>query len=171
MKRLTLMRHAKSDWGDPSVSDLERPLNERGRQAARRVGQELGRRHFRFDAVLASPAQRVRETIAGMQDMLSLAPPPRFDPSLYLAAEALLLTLVRQLPQSVEQPLIIGHNPGLHRLTLSLAQEEDGALYKRIEDNLPTGAVAVIDLAVEEWVDVEPGSGRLADLILPWELA
>src|SRR5437868_11057004 len=85
MKRLAILRHAKSSWDDPSLDDFDRPLNERGWKAARRMGRELEDRGMRFDLVLASMAARVRETIDGVQKY-DFAAPIRFEPQLYGAS-------------------------------------------------------------------------------------
>ena len=66
MRSLTLLRHAKSSWDDESLDDFHRPLNERGRRAAKAMGKHLAAKGARFDLVLASPAQRVVETLQGL---------------------------------------------------------------------------------------------------------
>jgi phosphohistidine phosphatase len=170
MKRLTVMRHAKSDWGDPQLDDFNRPLNERGWKAARRIGRELKERDFRFDLVLASPAARVRETIDGVQEKFDFAGPIRFDERLYLASETSLLALVRDLPEAVHGPMLVGHNPGLHQLVLSLADDGDHHLRDEVGQKFPTAAVAVIELGAACWKEVEPGSGKIVELILPKDL-
>src|SRR6185503_13124390 len=102
MKRLALLRHAKSDWGDADLNDHNRPLNERGWKAARRIGKELKHRNLRFDLVLASTAARVRETIDGLQEKFDFDCEVRFEPDLYLASEDTLLSAIRALPDSID---------------------------------------------------------------------
>jgi phosphohistidine phosphatase len=171
MKRLAILRHAKSDWGDPELDDLNRPLNERGWKAARRMGRELRDRGFKFDLVLASTAARVRETIDGLQEKYDFGPAPiQFEPRLYMASEPLLLSLVRELPGSAHAPLLVGHNPGLERLVLGLTRDDSGRRRERIAHKFPTAAFAVIELPAQRWADVEAGSGELVELILPKEL-
>src|SRR5881628_778778 len=120
MKRLSILRHAKSSWDQPNLNDFDRPLNGRGWKAARRMGLELKRRQITFDLVLASMAARVRETLDGLREVFEIKGPIRFDPGIYHASEAALLSLVRELPETVKTPLLIGHNPGLHQLILEL---------------------------------------------------
>jgi phosphohistidine phosphatase len=171
MKRLTLLRHAKSDWGDPGLDDFNRPLNERGSKAARRMGKELKHRHMNFDFALASPAARVRETIDGVTETYGEPKfPIRFEPKMYGASVAALLELIRELPAEAEDALLIGHNPGLERLVVELSHDEGHGLRDRATGKFPTAAVAVIDLPVSSWTDVGPGKGKLAELILPKEL-
>ena len=87
---------------------------------------------------------------------------------MYLATEETLLAIVRDLPEQVRAPLLVGHNPGLHNLVLDLAG--GGAERDRIAHKFPTAALARIDLPAEHWADVAQGSGKLAALILPREL-
>lgn len=169
MKRLTVLRHAKSDWGDADLDDFNRPLNDRGWKAAKRIGRELQHRDFRFDLVLASPAARVRETLDGVQEKFDFAAPIRFEPPMYLATEALLMAVVRDLPEAVHRPLLVGHNPGLQQLLLGLSVEDD-PLRSKVAHKLPTAAIAVVELPADRWAEVEPASGRLVELIVPKDL-
>lgn len=169
MKRLTVLRHAKSSWDNPDVDDFDRTLNDRGRKAAWRMGREFAKRNFRFDVVLASPAARVRETLDGVREKFELDAPIRFDDRIYLATAERLLGLVHELPEAIERPLLVGHNPGLHQLVVQLVR--DGVKERAsLNDGFPTAAVAVIDLPADTWRQVEPATGTLVELILPREL-
>jgi phosphohistidine phosphatase len=168
VKRLAILRHAKSDWGDAKLGDFDRPLNDRGWKAARRMGRELKQRGIEFDRVIASPAARVRETLDGVSEKLKANVEIRFEPRMYLASEEDLFEVVRDLPESVHSPLLVGHNPGLHQLVLDLTR--DGADRNRVAHKFPTAALACIELPAERWRDVAQGSGKLAALILPREL-
>jgi phosphohistidine phosphatase len=170
VKRLTILRHAKSSWGDPGLRDFDRPLNDRGWKAARRMGRELKRRGIAFDLVIASPAARVRETIDGLTEELKLNVEIRFEPRMYGATSDMLLSIVRDLPESAHAPLLVGHNPGLQQFVIDLAESNGGKLRDRVSVKFPTAALAQIDLEAGSWADVEPGSGEIAELILPKEL-
>lgn len=170
MKRLTLLRHAKSNWDYSEIDDLDRPLNERGWKAARRMGKELRHREMHFDLVLASVAARVRETIDGLQEKFDFDCEIRFEPQLYLASAERLLSAVRDLPEDVSSPLFVGHNPGLQRLALELTRDDDHGFRKRIAHKYPTGALAILELGADRWSGVAPGRGRIVDLTLPNEL-
>ena len=170
MKRLAVLRHAKSSWDDPSLDDFNRPLNERGWKAARRMGREMERRKMRFDIVLASTAARVRETIDGVQEKYDFAAPIQFEQRIYLATAETLLSLLRDLPDTVEAPLLIGHNPGLERLLVELTHDDADGLRQRVVEGYPTGALAVVQLRMTKWSKVAPGSGEIVELILPKEL-
>lgn len=169
MKRLTILRHAKSSWDDASRGDFDRPLNPRGWKDARRVGRELKHRKMHFDFGLASPAARVRETLDGLAEGFGeFTFEVRFEPRVYEASAAILLDLVRSLPEETSDALLVGHNPGLERLVVELTLE--GKLHDQVARKFPTAAVAVMELPGERWVDVRPGSGMLAELILAKDL-
>jgi phosphohistidine phosphatase len=170
MKHLTILRHAKSDWGDPNLDDFNRPLNDRGWKSARRMGKELKERGMRFDLVIASPAARVRETLDGLREKFEMNVEIRFEPRMYGASEQMLLTIVRALDEKVERPLLVGHNPGLERLLVELTEDDKAGLRDRIAGKYPTGALGVVELPAHRWADVEPGSGQIAQLILPKDL-
>lgn len=168
MKRLTILRHAKSDWGDAKLDDFDRPLNDRGWKAARRMGSELKHRGIKFDLIIASPAARARETLDGLTEKLKPNVEIRFEPRMYLASEEDLLEIVRDLPESVDAPLFVGHNPGMHQLVLDLTRE--GSERSQIVHKFPTAALAQIELPADRWRDVSQGSGKIAALILSREL-
>jgi phosphohistidine phosphatase len=169
MKNLTLLRHAKSGWDDPALRDFDRPLNTRGRRAARTVGAEMKAQELDFDLVLASPARRVAETLdeiaAGYGPL-----EPEFDERLYLASAASLLDIVRHAPEGVDRLLLVGHNPGLEELALRLARSDRDALRGEIEIKYPTGTVAEIELPAERWTDIREGTGRIVRFIRPRDL-
>ena len=169
MKRLALLRHAKSSWDEADLDDFQRPLNGRGQKAARRMGREMKQRGIAFDLVLASPATRVRETIEGVAEKCpGLDRNVRFEQSIYLADSSTLIDLVHSLPDEIETALIIGHNPGLERLVLQLSK--DGERRSRVAEGYPTAALAIIEFDADHWTSVAPGSGDLVELILPREL-
>lgn len=171
MKRLTVLRHAKSSWAEPNADDFDRPLNERGWKAALRIGRELKHRKMTFDLALASPAARVRQTLDGMQEGYGeFAFELRFDGRIYMALASTLLGLVRDLPESAVAALIVGHNPGLERLVVSLTRDDDHHLRRRVQQKFPTAALAVLELQANTWKDVDEGSGRVAELMLPRDL-
>jgi phosphohistidine phosphatase len=167
---LTVLRHAKSSWDEAELNDIDRPLNARGRKAARQVGRELERRHFRFDAVFASPATRVRETLEELAEGFGESWEIRFDERIYAASAETLFDLVRSIPEDVHAPLLVGHNPGLQELILRLTQDDGADLRRRVGTKFPTAAVAAITLPVPRWDEVTLDSGEIRELILPREL-
>jgi phosphohistidine phosphatase len=169
MKTLTLLRHAKSGWDDPVSRDFDRPLNPRGRKAARTVGEAMKAQGLAFDLVLASPAQRVVETLEEVSAGYG-AIHTRFDQRLYLAPTATLMEIVRATPDPVERLLLVGHNPGLEELALCLSRRDEGGLRGEVEVKYPTGTVAEIALPVERWGEVKEGAGSLVRFIRPRDL-
>jgi phosphohistidine phosphatase len=170
MKRLAILRHAKSSWDDPALDDFKRPLNDRGWKAARRLGRELTQRGMKFDLVLSSTAARTRETIDGVQQHYAFNAPITFEQQLYGASAETLLAMVRGLSEAVTMPLIVGHNPGLERLIGELTHDDSRGLRERLAGKFPTGALAMIELPAKRWAEVDPGSGEIVELILPKEL-
>ncbi|HEX8217027.1 MAG TPA: histidine phosphatase family protein [Allosphingosinicella sp.] len=168
MKILTLLRHAKSTWDDPVARDFDRPLNRRGRKAARRVGEEIRSLGLEFDLVLASPAVRVRETLDEIEEGCGRPLGARFDERIYLAEPGTLLDMVRAADDAAGSVLLVGHNPGVESLAMSL----DGGTLLRdaVAIKYPTGTLAEIELPAERWSDVAPGSGRIARFIRPRDL-
>lgn len=158
MKRLTLLRHAKSERDSPTGGDFDRSLNDRGRADSKRMGQEIRNLGLRYDLVLASPAQRVVETIEGVGDIS-----PRFDERIYDASTKQLLDLVQSTDDRVNSLMLVGHNPGFERLAARLTDEE--------VDDLPTTALVEIELPIDHWRDADEGSGQLIRFIKAKELA
>lgn len=169
MKSLTLLRHAKSGWDDPVVRDFDRPLNPRGRRAARTVGAEMKAQGLAFDLVLASPARRVVETLDEVA--AGYGPVERhYDERLYLASVATLIDIVRHAPDRVERLLLVGHNPGFEELALRLARRDGDRLRGEVEIKYPTGTAAEVELPVERWAEARDGTGRIVRFIRPRDL-
>jgi phosphohistidine phosphatase len=167
MKTLTLLRHAKSGWDDPSLSDFARPLNARGRGAARAMGRELRALGLAWDRIVASPAVRVTETIDGMTE--SYGPlAPVLDERVYLASLDVLLEIVRATDDAHDTLLLVGHNPGMERLALLLSR--GGPLHDEIALKYPTGALTEIALGVDHWRDAAESGGTIARLLRPRDL-
>ena len=170
MTILTVLRHAKSSWGDAQLADFDRPLSDRGRKAATRIGREFKKRRIRFDQVIASPAVRVRETLRDLAEGYGDTRDVQFERRIYEASAPLMLDLVRSIPNTVQAPLLVGHNPAMHELVLALTADDDRGLRQRVMPQFPTAAVAVIELPAVRWSEVAPGTGRIVELILPREL-
>jgi phosphohistidine phosphatase len=169
MKSLILLRHAKSGWDDPVARDFDRPLNPRGRRAARAVGREMKAQGLAFDLILASPARRVVETLEEVAAEYG-AIEAEYDERLYLASAATLLDLVRHAPEHLGKLLLVGHNPGLEELALRLTRRGGGTLRGEVETKYPTGTVAEIELPAERWAEVKEGTGEVVKFIRPRDL-
>ncbi|HEX8528237.1 SixA phosphatase family protein [Allosphingosinicella sp.] len=170
MKTLTLLRHAKSTWDDLVARDFDRPLNPRGRKAARRVGAEMRAQGLSFDSALASPAKRVVETLNEVAQGYGRALPVRYEQRVYLAAPETLLELVRATGENDGRLLLVGHNPGMEIVAMLLTRERGDSLREEVAVKYPTGTLAEISLPVERWRDVRPGMGRIERFIRPRDL-
>ncbi|GJE29234.1 SixA phosphatase family protein [Methylobacterium organophilum] len=170
MRRLILLRHAKSDH-PPGVADLDRPLDARGRRDGPRIGAVLAADGLVPAHVFVSPARRTQETWALVREHLGSLEAETV-PSIYEAAASRLLAAIHSAPDRAGSLMMIGHNPGFQKLGLSLAGTGEPEALATLRDNLPTAAVAVIDFPeAESWEAVAPGTGRLVRLILPRTLA
>jgi phosphohistidine phosphatase len=167
MRRLILMRHAKSSWADPGQRDLDRPLTKRGRRAAGLIGGWLKRKDYRPDEALISSARRAQETWAGVVAAAGAAP-TSYRPELYHASPEAMLAVLRE-PRQAKTLLVIAHQPGIGALARRLLDdppEADPAF-----DKFPTAAAAVIDFDAADWPDIAWQAGRLADFVVPRALA
>jgi len=167
VKRLTLLRHAKSDWDDMTLRDFDRTLNDRGRRGAEAIGAHVRRIGWTCDAALASPAARVKRTIEGT----GIDVRPSYDDRLYLADATTLLAAIREVPGDPDSLLVAGHNPGLQELVFELVDPaEESALLAEAASKFPTAAMAVLELAIDRWADIAPGCGRLVLFARPRDL-
>lgn len=160
-RRLILTRHAKSDWDDPSLPDHERPLNARGRRAARALGDWLASRGYEPEEVLCSTACRTRETWDGVASaVLGVLPALRFEPALYQAKPDAMLKLLRTA--TAPTVMMIGHNPGIAAFAASLPARPPLTPEFR---SYPTAATLVVDFQTGDWREVSPGEGSVLDFV------
>ena len=164
MKVLYLLRHAKSSWEDADTPDFDRPLNRRGRKAAKWMADHMRANRIHPAVVLCSPACRARETLEALKPALDDVP-VTFDTCIYEASQQTLLARIGELPVTFGSALLIGHNPGLERLAGALATE--GPALHRMREKFPTCGLAVLEARIETWSDLKAGSCRLDDLIAP----
>jgi phosphohistidine phosphatase len=165
--RLLLLRHAKSSWADPAVGDHDRPLNDRGRAAAPRVGAYLRDAALVPDLVLCSSARRARDTVAGLglPDAVDVV----VDHDLYLARPDTVVDRIRAVADDVTTLMVVGHNPTTHEVALNLAATGDGAALARLGQKFPTGAVAVLRVP-DRWTDLDAGTASLERFVVPRDL-
>jgi phosphohistidine phosphatase len=163
------LRHAKSDWSDPLLSDHDRPLAPRGRKAARRMGLYLAQVRPRPALVLCSSAVRAQATWTAVAAMIDQPPELRIDDALYGATVRTFLDSIRRLPEQVDTALLVGHNPGLEDLAGHLAGDGDPAALRQLETKFPTGALATLT-SDRTWRQVHPGSCYLESVVTPWDL-
>lgn len=155
MKKLTLMRHAKSGYGDRAERDFDRVLNARGERAALAVGRGMRRERAQFDRVIASDAARVTGTVAMVERGLGRPLEAEWDRRLYLATAQALLDIIHAQPVTVDHLLIVAHNPGLEDLVLMLVPDAaDDAIRAAISEKLPTGSVVELAVEGDDWAAV-----------------
>ncbi len=169
MRRLIVVRHAKSSWRDHGLPDHDRPLQARGRRDAPRVAAALRQDGYVPDLVYCSPAVRTRETWGLMASSFGGHPEVKFVRRLYLASRDTLLASVRSAPPEVETLMVVGHNPASHAVASGLARSGEEGEIQLLRHKLPTGTAVVIDLTGERWEDMGL-NGKLVKLILPRRL-
>ena len=171
MRRLMLLRHAKTEHDAPSGRDEDRKLDNRGRRDAAEIGGWM-RRHPPFPSlVLVSPAVRALQTseiaLEAMKDSVP-APEVQPTPELYGADVAQLLETIRNASVTDPQQLmLVGHNPGMHELAIALVGHGDPAGRAALADNLPTAGLAIVDFSIDDWSNIGLRRGRLELFISP----
>lgn len=170
MVRLLLLRHAKSSWDEPGLSDYERPLNLRGRAAAPLMGRHMADHSLLPDRVLCSAARRTRETFAGILGFMSGEFDARFLRSIYMASEGSYLPILRSHGGTARRLMLIGHNPAIQDTALALIGRGNPDLLDPIRDKFPTASLAVIDFDLDDWARLQPGTGRIVAFFRPREL-
>lgn len=163
MKRLLLLRHAKSDWTG-GEADFDRPLNVRGRTAAARMGKELAAEAI--DHIACSPARRTRETL----DLLSLSSQVAFDGRIYEAGIDRLAEVIGGTDGDVRCLLLVGHMPAIAGVAMWLARGDGGQEYRRLCEGYPTAALATLSLDIDRWGAVASGCGTVERFVRPREL-
>lgn len=154
MKRLILLRHAKSSWKNPGLKDFDRPLNSRGKHNAPMIGKRLVANGILPKVLVSSPAKRAWKTASLISKELGYSKGSIItEPAIYEADLNGLLTLVRNFNDKWDDVMLIGHNPGLTDFAEYLTGEE---LF-----NMPTCAVCCIEFSVEKWSDVRAMAGRM----------
>ncbi|SFM31791.1 SixA phosphatase family protein [Shimia aestuarii] len=159
--KLILTRHAKSSWSMPTLSDHDRPLNKRGRESAKALGDWLRGENMQPDQVLTSSAQRTLETF----DLMGFDLAPESFPELYLAEAVTMLHVLKQAKGS--KVMMIGHNPGNGEFAQRLAAKLPS--HPRFLD-YPTGATTVFNFNIDHWQDVAFGTGNVEEFVIPREL-
>ncbi|MFF4603024.1 SixA phosphatase family protein [Streptomyces sp. NPDC001339] len=162
MRRLVVLRHAKSAW-PPEVADHDRPLARRGLRDAPAAGRWLRTADCVPDLVVCSTAARARQTWELAAAQLPARPAVRHEPCLYGADPAALLAVVRETPPDVGTLLLVGHNPAVQDLVLLLAHEALSDALERTREKFPTCAIAVL-AQQDAWPAVAPGRALLTDL-------
>ena len=167
MRRLMLLRHAKTERAQPGERDRDRKLTKRGRSDAPLIGAYMARHGLVPDLALVSPATRAQETWALLADCFAEKLPAVVkDERIYNADPQQLMALLAET-EGAKSLVLVGHNPGLHELAVQLIASGDVEARERIAEGLPTSALVVIDLAFDDWSRLHPHSGRLERFVSP----
>lgn len=164
MKRtITLIRHAKSDWGDSRLSDFDRPLNQRGTHDAPMMGTTLKERKIAFDLVLASPAKRAFTTVHAICNVIGHNPDSiDFRQNLYLASASEMIDIIQAIDDHCQNIAIVAHNPGLTSLANVLG---DGKI-----DNMPTCSVIVLETGISSWKQLKRACATTTSFLFPKQM-
>jgi phosphohistidine phosphatase len=170
LMRLMLLRHAKSEKGEPGMADRDRGLNARGRDDAPRLGTYMAHHALLPDAALVSAARRTRETFEGVAAAWPAPCPVQYVGRLYNAGPDAIMKVIKETGRAAKVLVVIGHNPGLHETARLLIASGDIEARERLNEGLPTGGLAVIDFAGDDWGNLHARSGRLERFVTPRSL-
>lgn len=172
MKRLSLLRHAKSSWDSNARRDFDRPLNARGREAAARMGAYIEHEGLLPDLILCSAALRTRETLSRLGASLDGRPNTEFRDDLYLADPRAMLAAIRAADPAATHILVIGHNPGTEMLALDLCDPDrsDMGARERIAEKFPTAALAYFE-GPDHWRHFDKATCALKTYVTPKQLS
>jgi phosphohistidine phosphatase len=170
MLTLSLLRHAKSSWDDPTLADHDRPLNDRGNRDAPRMAAFIRDKKLVPDRILCSTAIRTRATLKHLLAALPKKPPVSFEKGLYLAEAPKILATIEAVREATARLMLIGHSPGLHDLAMALVGKGDRQERFALMAKFPTATLAVITFDLERWHEIEAGMGRLEIFMTPRRL-
>ena len=153
MKQLIIVRHAKSDWGNPDLRDFDRPLNKRGKANAPEMAHRLVKKQIKPQLIVSSPALRALTTAKFFADTWQIPLEEiQQEPRIYEASENTLLNVINNFDNSYDQIAMFGHNPGLTDLVNYL----DGHIYE-----MPTCSVVILEFPFDDWAMISNGTARV----------
>ena len=170
MRTLTLLRHAKSSWSDPSLDDFDRPLNPRGKEARDAITTWFREHDVRPDLIICSPSKRTRQTLKPVKKLWDPRPEIVYDPKVYEASANDLRNVLRKAASTHRSIMLVGHNPGLQMLALDLVDDPMAGPGRQLASKFPTGAIARLTADTDSWNRMRSGAFRLRDFVLPREL-
>ena len=169
-KTLILMRHAKSSWNNSHKDDFDRPLNSRGRENAQMVAKHIHSLGFKPELTLCSSAVRCKETLELVIPYFPKKTHIRYLDDLYLAPERAILEMIKSIKLSINQMLVIGHNPGLSDLSQSLIYSSNKNNDYFETQQFPTSAASIFEMSIKNWLDFKLSDSKIIDFITPKKL-
>lgn len=161
MKTLLILRHAKSSWDNPDLSDFDRPLNTRGLEAAPLMGTVIYNKGLQPQAIFSSPAKRAKQTAILVKETAEVKQEINFIEDIYEASPLRLLRIVSEINDKYETVLLVGHNPGLEGFTKLLTGES----YE-----MPTASLVQIALRIDSWSDITANRGKVLLFVRPKDI-
>ncbi len=166
MRRLMLLRHAKTERAEPGERDRDRKLMKRGRADAPVIGSFMMHHGLVPDLALVSPAVRAQETWALVAACFAKSPRQMTDNRIYNANPEGLIAVIGQA-RKPHALIVVGHNPGLHDLAMRLIASGDAEMREQLNEKLPTSGLVVIDLPLDDWSLLHSHTGRLERFVSP----
>ena len=170
MRTLIFLRHAKSSWALPGIEDFDRPLNDRGNDAAPQIAKWLVSEGINPDVIVCSSAKRTQETLTHIEPILGNEAATIMEPSLYLASGETLFECAAALDDDYETAMLIAHNPGLHDAALSILTAESRRESGEMRARFPTCACAIVALPINRWSEITTDIGELNAYMTPRRL-
>ncbi len=170
MKRLTLIRHAKSSWEDHDLSDFERPLFPRGIKATPKMAQYLLSENLLPDLVFCSPARRTKETYSRLQRVIASDVDVNYDRSIYSAGMGEgILNLLKTMDPAEDHIWVVGHNPAMQELSLGLVKwvEDQAQTRARILRKFSTAGVCSMTFDADSWTNIGFSKGQITHFMTP----
>lgn len=165
MKTILILRHAKSDWGDASLPDFERPLASRGLGDATRMGKVLAAFDLVPDKIIASPAQRAKQTTMLATEASGYQQAIEWESNFYYGGTKDVFDSLRKLPATVNRPMVVGHNPTLADVAAQLCHRD--SIGPGEDFRLPTAGLVCFEVDIRDWYDLHPGNGTLRWFLIP----
>lgn len=158
MKKLYIIRHAKSSWEDTALDDFERPLNKRGKADAPFMGSKLHEKKVMPDIILSSPAARAKTTAEIIAHKVKYSKEIVFNEDIYEATESTLHKIVTKIADKNSTLFLLGHNPSLNELA---------EYYIHFNENIPTCGVVEIEFDCDSWSEISAKNAKLLSFDFP----
>lgn len=158
MKKLFIIRHAKSDWSNTNLDDIDRPLNNRGKRDIPFMGEILNKKGVIPDIIISSPAYRARETSLMLSKEINFNQEITFNEYLYEASLKTMLEIINYIEDENDTAFLVGHNPTLNMLAFYLVD---------FNDNIPTCGILEINFDCESWREATKKNAKLVSFEYP----